>query len=246
MKGVILVAGKGTRLYPITKVIPKGLLPIYDRPMIYFALDFMKSVDIEEVLVVVSSETEDIFRKSLGDGSEFGLKIDYRVQKEINGTGGALREVKDFFEGDSIVLYYGDNILLSKELNDIAKIGIGNLGMGKASMLALEVANPSNYGVIETDLDDNVVHLEEKPLQPKSNFVSTGIYFYPADIALKLNSISMSPRGEYEITDVNESYLEEGRLKAIKLSRETSWFDAGDVDALLEAGNTYKKFVSEK
>lgn len=246
MKGVILVAGKGTRLCPLTKAIPKSLLPVYDRPMIYFALDFMKSAKIKDVLVVVSNESERIFKNALGDGSEFGLNIDYRIQKEINGTAGALREVKDFFAGDSVLLYFGDNILLCRELDSLIEEGLNNIENDQASLFSLEVANPSDYGVIESDSSGNIISIEEKPLSPKSNFVSTGIYFFPKDIVTKLDGVSKSLRGEYEITDVNMSYLLERRLKAIELSRETFWFDAGNFDTLLEAGNVYKDFMKEK
>ena len=242
MKGVILVAGKGTRLYPLTKGIPKGLLPIYDRPMIYFALEFMRSAKVKDVMIVVSNESETAFKAALGDGSEFGLNLHYQVQREINGTAGALREVLDFFEGDDVVLYYGDNVLLSHDLDEMTSIGLNNISMGKASILALEVANPSDYGVIETDASGNIVSLEEKPLQPKSNFVGTGIYFFPKDICLRLANVQKSLRGEYEITDVNKTYLDEGRLMAIKLSRETYWYDAGNFNVLLEANNTAKTF----
>lgn len=245
MKGVILVAGKGTRLYPLTKGIPKGLLPIYDRPMIYFALEFMKSTKVKDVMIVVSSECESAFKTALGDGSDFGLNLHYQVQQEINGTAGALREVSGFFEGDDVVLYYGDNVLLSHDMDEMTSIGLNNISKGKASILALEVANPSDYGVIETDDDGNIVSLEEKPLQPKSNFVSTGIYFFPKDVCSRLLNVQKSSRGEYEVTDVNKAYLDEGRLMAIKLSRETYWYDAGNFDVLLEANNIAKAFFSK-
>lgn len=239
MKGIILAAGKGTRLYPLTKTIPKVLLPVYDRPMIYFGLEFMKRVGTKDVIVVVSSENEEDITKALGDGTEFGLNIEYRVQGKLNGTAGAVREVLDFIAGDDVVLYYGDNVLLNCDDKSI-EYCLDKVNDGFASILSIEVANPTDYGVIEINDGGEILSIEEKPLQPKSNVVATGIYFYPKDIAFKLENLQLSSRGEYEMTDINKAYLSENRILASKLAKDTLWFDAGNFDRLLEAGITVK------
>ncbi len=242
MKGIILAAGKGERLYPLTKAIPKVLLPLYDRPMIYYALDFMKTAGIEDVALVVSEDCEDLFKIALGDGTEFGLRITYRVQREINGTAGALKQIEDFFDGEEVLLYYGDNVLIKEGIREMIDYGKIEAEKGNASVIALEVANPTDYGVLEIDANGTIISLEEKPLQPKSNFIAPGIYFYPAGISEKLSKVELSPRGEYEMTSVNNMYLEEGKLKAITLPRETLWFDAGNFDMLLDAANIIRDY----
>ncbi len=246
MKGVILAAGKGKRLYPLTKGIPKVLLPVYDKPMIYYALDFMKEAGVREVMIVIAEGQEAIFTNALGDGAGFGVKITYRVQHEVNGTAGALIATKDFIEGEDILLYYGDNILLGPNLAELAREGIANTHENCASMFALEVANPSDYGVLEISKDGVIISLEEKPDVPKSNFIAPGIYFYPENLTSKLDSVELSPRGEYEMTDVNNDYLKENALRAIILPKETLWFDAVNFEGLLDASNIVRDFKKNK
>ncbi len=240
MKGIILAAGKGTRLYPLTKAVPKVLLPVYDRPMIYFALEFMKKADISEVVIVVSKENRNIIEEALGDGSEFGLSIEYIVQEYVNGTAGAVIETIDFIKDQDILLYYADNILLDGGMNSTIKKCLENVANGVATLLTMAVDNPEKYGVIEVDEKANIKSIEEKPEYPKSNLISTGIYFFPNDLTKKLDGLELSIRGEYEMTDVVKKYLNEGRLKASKLSDNTLWYDAGNFDSLLEAGNKLK------
>ena len=246
MKGVILAAGKGTRLFPLTKGIPKSLLPVYDRPMIHYALEFMKEVGIKDVIIVVSEEQENLFRRALGDGAWFGVDITYRIQTEIDGTAGALKQLEGSLENEVVLLYYGDNILLAEDVKNLAEKCIEDAHNGYASVFALEVANPTDYGVLEIDENGHIKSFEEKPDIPKSNFIAPGIYFYPKDLIFKLDDVQLSPRGEYEMTDVNNMYLAERKLKAIKLDRSTLWFDAVDVDALLDAANIVRDHRKRK
>lgn len=243
MKGIILAAGKAKRLYPLTKVAPKCLLPVYDRPMISFALEFMKMSGVKDVAIVVSEENENLYRSSLGDGGEYGLNLSYIVQREINGTAGAVKLARDFIGGEDVVLYYGDNIIFNCNLEELSSNGIKNVANGCASIFALEVANPTDYGVLEIASDGHIVSLEEKPLEPKSNFIAPGIYFYPNDLVDRLEIVEKSPRGEYEMTDVNISYLKDNKLSAVKLPREAIWFDAGTFDELLDAAVSVKNMM---
>lgn len=246
MKGIILAAGKGRRLYPLTKGIPKALLPVYDRPIIYFALEFMKKAGVEDVMVVVSEDNERIIGDALEDGALFGLRLQYRVQRELNGTAGAVRETVDFIEDDDVLLYYSDNVLIGFGIETVIETGLDNVRKNRASVLATRVGNPSSYGVLEIDEEGSIISLEEKPLRPKSNFVAPGVYFYPADLTKKLANVELSSRGEYEITDVNRMYLDEERLSAVKLPDDILWYDTGDFDVLLEAGNMVCKYEKER
>lgn len=241
-----MAAGKGSRLYPLTKSVPKPLLGIYDRPMIYYALDFMRAAGIKDVLVVVSEGGRALIENCLGKGEEFGLDLSYRIQKDINGTAGAMREVKDFFIGEEIILYYSDNVLLGNNLGNIITTGIKNAREGRASVLATEVSNPSEYGVLEIDEDGRVLTIEEKPSNPLSNLISPGIYFYPSDLVDKLSKVSLSSRGEYEMTEVNEMYLKDGNLCAIRIPSDVRWSDVGDYDRLLEVSTIVKEMKKLK
>ncbi len=246
MKGVVLAAGKGTRLYPLTKCIPKVLLPVYDEPMIHFALDFMKRSKVDEVAIVISREDEVLMKKILDDGFDYGLEIEYFIQEEANGTAGALKAAASFIKNEDVLLYYGDNVLLGRDIDNLIEEGKANLEKGFASLLAYEVENPSSYGVLEIDAESKIVSLEEKPVVPKSSLIAPGIYFYPKDVVDKLEEIDLSPRGEYEMTDVNDLYLKESRLLAIKVPSTVVWYDTGNADVLLQAANDYKKMKGEE
>lgn len=237
MKGIILSAGEGKRLYPLTKGIPKTLLPVYDRPMIYFALEFMKSIGIEEVIIAVNSQSKDIFEKAIGEGCDIDISISLVVISEIKGTAWTIKEISERLVLDEVVVYYGDNVLIGDNVLALAEIGFQNLKKGYASLLTTRVDNPEAYGVVEFSSDGEILSLEEKPAKPKSNYIATGIYFYPSDLVEKLSKVSISLRGEYEMTDVINMYLEENRLKAVPLPEEFEWFDTGTPDLLLEAAN---------
>lgn len=242
MRGVILVAGKGSRLYPLTMAIPKALLPVYDRPMIYFALDFMKSCGVKEVFIVIAREYESLYKSALSDLERSGLNITYGFQTEMNGTAGALKVATDFIEGHDTIVYYGDNILLNEDIERIFKEAKDNLANNKSSMLVKEVEDPSSFGVIETDERNDVISFEEKPMKPKSNLISTGVFFFTKDIVSRLDGAPLSIRGEYELTDVHKSYIEEGRMKAITLQRDIHWYDAGTFENLLKASIALENF----
>lgn len=235
MRGVILAAGKGSRLSPLTKVIPKPMLPVYDKPMIYYSVDIMKMAKIEEVMIVVSKSTEEFVKKQLGNGSEFGLKIHYGLQKEQLGTVDAFRVCEDFILGHDSLLLYADNIFLGDGLESLIEEGVSNLKCGYASIGICESEDPRRYGVVSIDNNRYITAIEEKPENPKSNLIVTGITFFPSDVVLKLPNVQKSARGEYEMADVFSQYINLNRFKGIPLGRDTFWYDAGTFDTLIEA-----------
>lgn len=245
MKGVILAAGKGTRLYPLTEVIPKVLLPVYDKPMIYYALEFLVAAGVKEVLVITSQSNDVLIRDALGSGEKFEVEIDYVIQKEVNGTGGAFKLAKNFISHDDSILIYGDNVLFGDQIDKVILDGLKNLKSGFSSIVTNKVRDARKYGVVGIDRKDIVASIEEKPNLPKSNMISTGIYFFTSDVVDRFDFIKLSVRGEYEITDVLNSYISEKRLKAVKL-KSRLWFDAGDYDTLLSASQARKKIVNKK
>lgn len=235
MKGIILGAGKGSRLFPITKVIPKVLVPVYDRPMIYYSIELLAAAGITDIMIVVSPNNQDIIKVQLGNGEDFGVNIQYGVQKELDGAAGALRICRDFLKDDECVLIFGDNVFLGNNLENLVNKGIENLKQGFSSIFAIEVENPKSFGVLEVDSDGKVISIEEKPENPKSNLIAPGLYVYDNTMLEKLNNLTKSKRGEYEITDVNNKYLNEGKLKAIMIDKSCSWYDAGTPENLLKA-----------
>lgn len=242
MKGVILAAGKGARLNPLTKTIPKVLLPIYDKPMIYYSIELLKQMEIKDVLIIVSSDNEKIIKEHLND-EDFGLKIEYCVQKEQNGSAKAFELSKYFVGTDDVVLIYGDNIFLTDNF-DFLKQGLENLKNGYSSLFVTEVLNPSKYGVVEMT-DGFVTNIYEKPNNPISSYISTGLYFYDCGIYDKIRLIDKSIRGEYELTDANKLYIKESKLKAVPL-KDVSWYDAGTFDSLIEAALEVKDIMNRK
>ncbi len=243
MKAVILAAGKGTRLFPLTKVISKVLLPVYDKPMIYYSLELLRDLGVTEFLIVVSDSNKDMIEAQLGNGEDFGVKISYEIQKEQKGTASAFMEARKFLDGEGCALLYADNIFLCKDLDRIKKEVENNIREGYSSIFTYTVEDPQRFGVLETDKDGIVVSFEEKPEHPKSNLISTGLFFYDYTIFEKVDRIELSPRGEYEMADVNEMYLREGKLKAITLDGSVKWYDAGTADALLQASCDAKDFI---
>jgi len=238
LKGIILAGGSGTRLFPITSCISKQLLPIYDKPMIYYPLSTLMLAGLTDILIISSRDQLPNFKRLFADGSEIGLKISYKIQERPEGLAQAFILAEDFLEGDSACLILGDNIFFGHDISGILETGIENvLKKDTAVIFTYGVSDPCRYGVAEIGGSDKVISIEEKPVNPKSNLAVVGLYFYPADVVSKAKGVEKSDRGELEITSLNQLYMHESRLEAIKLGRGHAWFDAGTRDSLLEASN---------
>lgn len=236
MKGIILAGGSGTRLYPITKGVSKQLVPIYDKPMVYYPLSVLMLAGIKEVLIITTPEDQISFQRLLGDGSEIGMNFEYVVQPSPDGLAQAFILGEDFIGNDDVCLILGDNIYHGHDLSTTLANAVQNAkALSKATVFGYHVHDPERYGVAEFDENGNVVSLEEKPAEPKSNYAVTGLYFYPNDVVEKAKQVKPSHRGELEITTVNQMYLEEGRLKLETMGRGYAWLDTGTHESLLEA-----------
>ena len=237
MKGIILAGGAGTRLYPLTNVVCKQLLPVYDKPMIYYPLSALMLAGIREILIISTPADLPRFEAIFGDGSAWGLKLSYKVQPSPKGIAQALLLADEFLGKNDACLVLGDNIFYGHGLPEAFKKAVKAAKGGKATVFGYYVNDPQRYGVVTFDKACKVVSIDEKPAKPKSNYAVTGLYFYPKGVAGVARSIKPSARGELEITDVNKEYLKAGTLKVELLGRGYAWLDTGTFESLLEAGN---------
>lgn len=245
MKGIVLAGGSGTRLYPITKGISKQLMPIYDKPMIYYPISVLMLAGIREILIISTPYDLPGFKRLLGDGSDYGVHFDYAEQPSPDGLAQAFTIGKDFIGEDSVCLVLGDNIFYGSGFTKQLTNAVQNAKDGKATVFGYWVNDPERYGVAEFDKDGNCLSIEEKPADPKSNYAVVGLYFYPNKVVKVASEIKPSARGEYEITTVNQEFLKDGELKVALLGRGFAWLDTGTHDSLSEA-STYVEVVEKR
>ena len=237
MKGIILAGGSGTRLYPITKGISKQLLPLYDKPMIYYPLSVLMLSGIKDILIISNPGYIDNYKMLFGDGNQIGLNIEYKIQKKPRGLAEAFIIGEKFIDNDDVCLVLGDNIFFGQGLTEFLEKAKKNIKNNNATIFGYYVNDPERYGVVEFDNNGKVISIEEKPKNPKSNYAVVGLYFYPNDVIKKAKKVKPSKRGELEITSINEMYLKENRLKVELLGRGYAWFDTGTHDSLLDASD---------
>ncbi len=246
MKGIILAGGSGTRLYPITEGISKQLMPIYDKPMIFYPLATLMLAGIREILVITTPQDQEQFKKLLGDGSKFGIELSYVVQPSPDGLAQAFILGEEFIGEDPCAMILGDNIFYGNGFNKLLEDAKTNAENGKATIFGNQVRDPERFGIMELDEHRNVLSVEEKPAHPKSNYAITGLYFYPAGVAEKAKTIKPSARGELEITTLNDLYLQQGDLKAELLGDGFTWFDTGTFDSQVDAANMIRTIETNK
>ena len=237
MKGIILAGGSGTRLYPITKAVSKQLLPLYDKPMIYYPLSVLMLAEIRDILIITTPEDNAAFKRLLGDGSKFGINLSYEIQEKPNGIAEAFIIGEKFIGNDPVCLILGDNIFHGNNFSQILKKSKNYAKCNEAGVFGYYVNDPERYGVVEFDEDGECINIEEKPTNPKSKYAVVGLYFYPKYVAEKAKNVKPSARGELEITTLNNMFLEEGRLHATKLPRGFAWLDTGTFDSLTDASH---------
>ena len=240
MKGIILAGGSGTRLYPITMAISKQLMPIYDKPMIYYPLSVLMQAGIRDILIITTKEDQNDFKKLLKDGSQFGINLSYIIQPSPDGLAQAFLLGEEFIGEDACAMVLGDNIYFGNGFEDLLSDARVNAEKGFASIFGYQVRDPERFGIMELDKDNNVLSVEEKPKEPKSDYAITGLYFYPKGVAEKAKLVKPSARGELEITTLNDLYLQDGVLKAELLGEGFTWFDTGTFDSMMEANNMIK------
>lgn len=242
-KGIILAGGAGTRLHPLTRVVSKQLLPVYDKPMVFYPLSTLMLAGIREVLVISTPEDLPDYRRLLGDGSALGMKFSYKVQETPNGLAQAFVLGREFLGGDDACLVLGDNVFYGANFSAMLRAASAR---HEPTVFGYRVSDPSRYGVVEFDAAGRAVSLEEKPARPKSNFAVVGLYFYPNDVVEKAATLKPSARGEYEITDLNRIYLEEGRLAVETMARGFAWLDTGTHQSLADATNFVRALVERQ
>lgn len=243
MKGIILAGGTGSRLYPSTISVSKQLIPIYDKPMIYYPLSVLMMADIKEILVITNTECVEQYRKLLGDGSHLGIHIEYKAQEKPRGIAEAFILGEEFIDNDEVCLILGDNIFYGQGFQDCIDIAISK--KGKARIFGYPVTNPTSFGVVEFDQNNKVISIEEKPEKPKSNYAIPGLYFYDSSVVEIAKKVMPSQRGELEISSINSEYLKQGKLDVVLLGRGLAWLDTGTSRGLLQASN-FVSIVQER
>lgn len=245
MKGIILAGGSGTRLYPMTRATSKQLLQVYDKPMIYYPLATLMSAGIKDIMLITTEEDQPGFKRLFGDGSHFGLNLEYKIQPSPDGLAQAFLLGEEFIGDDTAAMILGDNIFygagLEKKLREARK----NAEEGNATIFGYQVKDPERFGIMEFDKEKNVIGVEEKPENPKSDYAITGLYFYPTNVGEKAKLVKPSIRGELEITDLNQMYLDEGVLKAQLLGEGYTWYDTGTDDSMNDAANMIRSIQSQ-
>lgn len=245
IKGIVLAGGSGTRLYPITKGVSKQLLPIYDKPMIYYPISVLMLSGIKDILVISTPNDIEGFKRLLGDGSDYGINISYAVQPSPDGIAQAFQIGEEFIGDSSVCLVLGDNIFHGNGFTSMLKKAVDNTEKGEATVFGYYVSDPERYGVAEFDENGKCITIEEKPKEPKSNYAVTGLYFYPNSVVEVSKNIKPSDRGELEITTVNQEYLKKGKLNVLSLGRGFAWLDTGTHDSLYEA-STYIETIEKR
>ena len=237
MKGIILAGGSGTRLYPLTKAVSKQIMPVYDKPMIYYPLSTLMLAGINEVMIISTPRDLPVFEELLGTGEQLGMKFTYAVQEQPRGLADAFIIGADFIGDDSVALVLGDNIFYGQSFSRVLRQTRERIETeGGATIFGYYVRDPREYGVVEFDENGKALSIEEKPKHPKSNYASVGLYFYPSDVVEYARGLKPSARGEYEITDLNNIYLSQGRMSVVPMRRGNAWLDAGTPDSLMESG----------
>lgn len=246
MKGIVLAGGAGTRLYPLTMVTSKQLLPVYDKPMIYYPLSTLMLAGIRDILIISTPEDTPRFEHLLGDGSQFGISLSYKVQPSPDGLAQAFILGEEFLAGEAGAMVLGDNIFYGNGFRKMLRASVENAEQnGRATVFGYYVPDPERFGVVEFDANGRALSIEEKPKEPKSNYAVTGLYFYPNDVAKRANQVKPSPRGELEITTLNEMYLQDGLLDVQLLGRGFAWLDTGTMASLLQAAN-FVEMIQER
>lgn len=245
MKGIILAGGSGTRLYPLTLVTSKQLLPVYDKPMIYYPLSSLMLAGIKDILIISTPADTPRFKELLGDGSQFGIKLSYKVQPSPDGLAQAFTLGEEFINGEPCAMILGDNIFYGNGFTDLLKKASEDAQQGRATVFGYYVNDPERFGVVDFDENGKAISIEEKPEHPKSNYAVTGLYFYPAGVSEKAAQVKPSARGEVEITSLNDMYLQDGNLDVQLLGRGYAWLDTGTMHSLVDASN-YVKMIEER